>query len=209
MTNDNRSTDGPEDQEPLGEGFPAGIFAAIKSVVRSGKADRVTTMVAGFFAAFAALCIIGLLSVMFASVVFRYFFNSPIQAAEEIIAFLLALTIFSAIPFVTMNRGHIQIELLTGLTRGFRKIEALRRMVIDIGVFCMMIFLAYVLLQQATRFLDRGTISEGQGWPLAPIVFVIVVLLGLAAWVQVATIVSAFRRKAYTTGSDFEKGESF
>lgn len=45
-------------------------------------------------------------------VVGRYFLNSPLNGATELTEFGIALTVFSALPAVTWNRGHIAVDLL-------------------------------------------------------------------------------------------------
>jgi TRAP-type C4-dicarboxylate transport system permease small subunit len=45
-------------------------------------------------------------------VVGRYFFNAPLQGALEITELMLAATIFSALPLVTLREEHVVIDLL-------------------------------------------------------------------------------------------------
>lgn len=49
-------------------------------------------------------------------VVGRYFLNAPLNGATELTEFGIALTVFSALPAVTWNRGHIAVDLLDRVT---------------------------------------------------------------------------------------------
>ncbi len=184
------------DYSPAGQwkAFRAGLLGSVRDAVASGTSGRFTGRMAGTFAAFSALCIACLLTVMFISVAFRYGLNTPIAISEELTAFFLGLTIFSAFPFVTMEKSHIQIELLIGLVRGRPKLERLRQFLVDLGTLAMVVFLGTRLWEQATRYMERLVVSEGQEWPLAPIVFVFVGLLAIAAWVFALVILADLRR---------------
>ena len=48
-----------------------------------------------------ATLLFGMMALTFADVVGRYFLNAPITGAHEIIAFMLGLTIFTALPLVS------------------------------------------------------------------------------------------------------------
>ncbi|MGZ0247129.1 MAG: TRAP transporter small permease, partial [Alphaproteobacteria bacterium] len=82
---------------------------------------RIPESVAGHFrwpvrilTAMAALFMLGIAAVTVVDVTGRYAFNSPIPGGVEVIEFLLGLTIFSALPLVTVKRSHITVELFDG-----------------------------------------------------------------------------------------------
>jgi len=174
--------------------FRSGLIDSVGDATKDIAVGGFAARVAGTFAVFSALCIACLLTVMFVSVVFRYGLNTPILVTEELTAFLLGLTVFSAFPFVTMEKSHIQIELLIGLVRGRPKLERLRRILVDLGTLAMVVFLGTRLWEQATRYMERFVVSQGQEWPLAPIVFVFVGLLAIAAWVFALVILAELRK---------------
>ena len=64
---------------------------------------------------FSAIFLFLMMALTFSDVVGRYFFNSPISGATEIISFLLGLTIFSAFPLITRNRSHIRVMAKSGV----------------------------------------------------------------------------------------------
>ena len=59
--------------------------------------------------ALAAACITGIICV---SVIMRRLVNSPLFYAEELVGLLLAITLFLALPLVTMRGEHIRVTLL-------------------------------------------------------------------------------------------------
>jgi TRAP-type C4-dicarboxylate transport system permease small subunit len=59
--------------------------------------------------ALAAACITGIICV---SVIMRRLVNSPLFYAEELVGLLLAVTLFFALPLVTMRGEHIRVTLL-------------------------------------------------------------------------------------------------
>ena len=62
-----------------------------------------------------AVGILLLAAMVFISVVFRYFLSSPLLMAEDVMSILLAVTIFAAFPFVTVERMHVKVEVLGAL----------------------------------------------------------------------------------------------
>jgi TRAP-type C4-dicarboxylate transport system permease small subunit len=51
-----------------------------------------------------------------ADVIGRYFFNRPVQGGLELTEMLLAATIFSAMPLVTLREEHVVIDLLDNVS---------------------------------------------------------------------------------------------
>lgn len=129
----------------------------------------------------AAAGIFMLMALVFVSVFFRYVLNSPIIATEDMMALLLGITIFTAFPLVTSQRGHISVELLTGLFAGFPVADRVRRILIDIGIIGVVLFMAKKLFDQAVRYQDRETGSIMMDWPLYPFIYSFAGLVVLAA----------------------------
>lgn len=137
----------------------------------------------------AAAAMFSLMTLVFTSVFFRYVLNDPIIATEDIMAILLGVMIFSAVPGVTLSRSHISVELLTGPFKAFPFADRIRLILIDIGVIAMTLYMAARMYDQAVRYEDRETTSLVMEWPLAPYVFgfsfVLVIgagLFALRAW---------------------------
>ncbi len=128
----------------------------------------------------AAAAIFSLMMMVFVSVIFRYVLNTPILFAEDTMAILLGVTIFTAVPSVTLNRRHISVELFTAPFRKHPKIDRARRFLIDLIVLSMTFFMAFLIYQQAIRYFQRDTTSNTMEWALYPStgLFVALVFLG-------------------------------
>lgn len=128
----------------------------------------------------AALGIFLLMALVFVSVFFRYVLNAPILATEDMMAILLGVTIFTAVPNVTLSRGHITVELFVAPFKYVPWLDRLRRALIDLGIIIMTFFMGYLLFLQATRQHDRETESLVMEWDLWPITagFTVLVLIG-------------------------------
>jgi TRAP-type C4-dicarboxylate transport system permease small subunit len=122
-----------------------------------------------------------LMALVFTSVFFRYVLSDPIIATEDMMAILLGVMIFTAVPSVTLSRGHISVELLTAPFKPYPLADRIRLVCIDIGVVAMTLYIAWLLYNQATRYLDRETSSLVMEWPLFPYVFAFSFLLVIGA----------------------------
>lgn len=129
----------------------------------------------------AAAGIFALMALVFVSVFFRYLLNSPILAAEDMMAMLLGVTIFTAVPGVTLSRRHICVELLIAPFRKFPGANRVRMILIDIGVIAATLFMAKLVFDQAVRFRSRETGTPLMDWPVHPTTFGFSALLLLAA----------------------------
>lgn len=133
-----------------------------------------------FLGYIAATGIFLLMALVFVSVFFRYVLKMPILATEDIMAVLLGITIFTAVPQVTLGRSHITVELFVAPFRRFPAIDRTRKILIDIGIVVMSFYMAYLMYLQASRQFDRESESFVMEWPLWPATaaFCILILVG-------------------------------
>jgi len=141
------------------------------------KESSFVSKVTEFLSYIAALSLFSLMALVFISVFFRYILNEPLLFAEDVMAILLGVTIFTGVPSVTLNRRHISVDLLTTPIKKRPMLNRIRLVIIDVGVIAMTYFMAYLMFQQATRYYQRDTISNTMEWPLYPSVFLFVVLI--------------------------------
>jgi len=128
--------------------------------------------------AVSAIFLFLMMAMTFSDVIGRYFFNSPVSGATEIISFLLGLTVFSAFPLVTLNRSHITVGLLEQFFHGrIRYFQRLFVLLVTIGVVA---FVAWLMFDQARGMYEDGTLTEYLDLPEAPIVFACAILTTLA-----------------------------
>ncbi|WP_282153354.1 TRAP transporter small permease [Ruegeria atlantica] len=142
---------------------------------------RLSDFLTGILAVCAAIGIFALMALVFVSVFFRYVLNQPIIGTEDLMSLMLGMTIFTAFPTVTLSRGHIAVDLLTGPFKKVPTIDRIRLIAIDVGVITMIGFMAMRLWDQAVRYLKRGTTSNALDLPLYPFVYAFTTLLLLTA----------------------------
>lgn len=133
--------------------------------------------VVSFLSYISALGLFSLMMLVFVSVFFRYMLNAPLLFAEDVMAILLGVTIFTGVPSVTLNRRHISVDLLSAPFKKRPKLDRIRLIIIDAGVIGMTYFMAYLMYVQATRYYQRDTISNTMEWQLYSSVFVFMALI--------------------------------
>lgn len=151
---------------------------------------RIPETVAGHFrwpvrilTAMAALFMAGIGAVTVIDVSGRYAFNSPIPGGVEIIEFLLGLTIFSALPLVTVKRSHITVELFDGfMSAGFKKI---REALVLIASAAMIVFITERMWSTAIYMLENDEVSLHLEVETAPLLFVLTGLSAISAVTQI------------------------
>lgn len=79
---------------------------------------RMVTRLVGAAFALATLMVLVDLCLLGVSVVARYVLDAPIVWSDEIVALSLAAITMLAAPRVLLERGHIEVDILTGQARG-------------------------------------------------------------------------------------------
>jgi len=125
---------------------------------------RILTLVSAFF-------LFLMLAITFADVIGRYFLNAPITGAHEIIAFLLGLTIFTALPLVTRDRGHITVGMFEKFFKGW--VRYVIHLAVLIGTLAVIGFIAWLMYDQAETMREADFITEYLDLPQAPIVYIL------------------------------------
>ena len=113
-----------------------------------------------------------------ADVTGRYLFNSPVPGSFEIVQFLLAIVIFSALPLITWDEKHITVNLLE------RFIPEIARRWLD--AFLSLVSTVVVAVVTERMWIQGDLMAEGQHitgfleWPIAPIAYFMSVMSALA-----------------------------
>jgi TRAP-type C4-dicarboxylate transport system permease small subunit len=115
----------------------------------------------------------------FADVFARYVFSAPIKGSIEIIEYAMALVIFSALPLVTRQRGHVSVTLFESLFKG--KTKRLKNVLCDALSAIALLMLAWRISVQATDDLQASTTTMVLGLPHAPLYFALAVLAAVSA----------------------------
>lgn len=121
-----------------------------------------------------------------ADVVGRYFLNAPIPGGYEIVQYLMALSVFAALPLATRADGHLTISLFTDRLHG--RTRRVHRVVVLLVSSVTLAFLAWRMGAQADVLARRQMTSGSLGLPLAPIAWSMTALAWLSVLVSVALI---------------------
>ncbi len=74
------------------------------------KGFEITTM---FLSLIASLGMVSIVAIIIISVITRKFFSYPLYFSEEIVGILMSVSLFLALPLVTLKGGHIRITIVT------------------------------------------------------------------------------------------------
>lgn len=140
--------------------------------------------IAAALGAVACACLVFLMLMTFADVVGRYFLNEPITFTVEITELMMGLVIMLSLGLVTLNNGHISVDIVTRSLR-----PSLRAATDLIGRLCTVGFLIVITWQLYEQFLlvlGDGLFTQVVGAPVYPFVFVMAVAAAftslIAAW---------------------------
>ncbi len=131
-----------------------------------------------------ALVLLFMMLLTFIDVLGRYLLNAPLPGAFELTELAMGLLIFSALPLATKDQQHVTIGLLDGLFRG--PARRLRRIVLDLISAAALAGLAHVLWREAQKLRDWGDYTAYLHIPLAPVIFFMAAMGGLAAAILLA-----------------------
>jgi len=113
----------------------------------------------------------------FADVLARYIFASPVRGSVEIIEFAMALLIFTALPLVTRQRGHVTVSLIDNLVKGLgRKVKVV---LCDAVSALALGLLTWRLFLQGRDDMESGSATIVLGLPHAPLSFALTAFAGL------------------------------
>jgi TRAP-type C4-dicarboxylate transport system permease small subunit len=124
-------------------------------------------------------------------VVSRYVLNAPLRGAFEIVTLLLATSAFLALPIVTRANEHITVDLILPLLRG--ALLPLRRLVVDALSAGILAVIALQMWRHAGLLASGGQVTGFLEWPLAPLVYLMSVLVGITVLIYVIMIAEQLR----------------
>ncbi len=133
-------------------------------------------------------------SLTFVDVIGRYFFNRPVNGAQEIIEILLGMTIFTALPVVTMREGHITVDFIQNVFVGMA--ESIRRAVVHISTAFAFGTISYVLYKQAGKLAFMEMRTPHLHLPEHLIVYFLFAMSVVAALLVWAPLRTLFRKTA-------------
>jgi len=166
------------------------------------KMQRLTDSVSLFSANIAAMILLLLVVLTCIDVVGRYFFNSPLVGAVELVEICMGAITFFSFPLMFMRNDHIVVDLIPQFRRGY------------LGWFTSLVFLAvtfFVALtlgnrvyDYAVRALEDGDVTEYLGIPKYPIVGFITAAIFTAAAISVLRFVLLLSKPGQSLEADAE-----
>ncbi len=155
------------------------------------RIERVATTASRRIASLGVIVMLLLALGTLIGVVMRWAFNHPITGYDEVIEMGTAVAVAATFPFCAAGRGNLTIDILAerfGAKRAAR-LECF-------GAFALL--LLYVLLSWQVGAYAQQLQSQGQttiylGWPMAPFIWAVAVLLGGTAAVQVLVCAARLR----------------
>ena len=133
----------------------------------------------------ASAALFALMGLTFCDVLLRSLFNAPIEAATELTRLLMAVLIFSVMPQISVQKGHIAVDLSDGLFR-FLRLERLRDGLLLLVGGTMILWPAWRVLILAERARDYGDVTEYLGLPTFLIGWFIAAALAVTATAMLA-----------------------
>ena len=153
--------------------------------------SRLTTAVHAVFGGIAGLLLFALMAITIVDVAGRYLFGAPLPGGNEIIQLAMAATIYSALPSVSRQEGHIVVDLFDTVTP--ERLVRPRQFMVNGVVLVALATITWCLWLLAEDLRDVGETWEYLTWQRSPIVYLmcffslvgtLIVLLNLLRYAQ-------------------------
>lgn len=93
--------------------------------VEGADGFRAFDLAAIALAGVACVVLFAMMLLVFADVIGRYFFLSPLPAAYEIVSLMMPVLIFTALPLTVLRQGHVTVDLLDAFVpRAVARVQA-------------------------------------------------------------------------------------
>ena len=126
-----------------------------------------------------AILLFAMMMLTFVDVVGRYVFSRPVLGAFEITEFMLATLIFVGIPLITLRGGHITVDLFDHFLSD--TVKRIRNRLVYVLWAVVLAYLGYQLWIKTIDLVDTNEITQVLRWPVAPLGYIMVVLVFLSA----------------------------
>lgn len=160
------------------------------------KAEKLTDSVSFFAANIAALVLLLLVVLTCIDVIGRYFFNSPLVGAVELVEICMGAITFFSFPLMFMRHDHISVDLIPHFNRGYLG------WVTSLIFLAVTIYVAYTLgdrvFDYAVRAFEDGDVTEYLTIPRYPVVGFITAAIFSAAVISAMHFLSLLSRPGQT-----------
>jgi len=123
----------------------------------------------------AAASLFGIMLLMLMDVAGRYLFNAPVPGAGEVIELAMGITVFAALPLVTVKGEHVRLDYLSRAVqgRGGGRMAALVEAVVVSISAAVMVLLAWRLMIKTETVWRYGDSTPFLNLPVAPVALLI------------------------------------
>ena len=144
--------------------------------------------------AIAAIGLLGMMTLTSIDVVGRYFVGRPVPGAFELTELLLVAVIFCGLPLVSADRAHIEIDLIESWLPkpAWRVLGRLSHALCAAALAGV----AVVASSKARRMTEDAELTPTLGIPLAPFAWLVVVMVVVAALVELGQCARAAAPRA-------------
>lgn len=136
---------------------------------------------------FSALPVALIVILTFADVLGRYVFSSPVRGSLEMIEFAMAFVIFTALPLITRQRGHVTVSLIDGMFKSLSS-KKIKMVLCDTVSALALGLLTWRLYVQGLDDLKSGSATIVLNLPHAPLSFALTFFAGLTTCLVLALI---------------------
>jgi TRAP-type transport system small permease protein len=157
----------------------------LRSGPDDGTVERAARLV---FGTIAAALIFAMMAVTVVDVIGRYALSRPLPGAFEVTEVIMAVTIFVALPLVTLEHGHLTVSLLTDrLSPRSRRIQS---GLVSLFSAAVLGLIAWRLYRHGAQLFSYGDVTIFLRLPKGPLAYVLSALAGVSA---LAALVSGVR----------------
>lgn len=142
---------------------------------------------ANWMAGGACVVLIFIMLVTFVDVIGRFFLNSPLTFAVELVELGMGLLIMLGLAITTLNRGHIAVDLLGSALPEFgQKILA---WLAALAGLIFIILMAWRLWDKGIRFMGDGLATQVLYLPVFPVVLVMASAAAVAVFIAAIQLI--------------------
>ena len=135
-----------------------------------------------------AITLFILMGMTFSDVLLRSLLNNPIESATELTRLFMAIIVFSALPLVSWQGGHIVVDLLDPIYT--RKLARFRDLTIDLICGVALLWPAKRVWDLAERAREYGSVTEYLNLPENYIGWFIAIFTAITACSFIARAIS-------------------
>lgn len=152
---------------------------------------RFTTAVHTVSGGIAGILLFGLMTVTIIDVAGRYLFNAPLPGGNEIVQLIMAAIIYSALPSVNRQEGHISVDLLDFITP--KRIVRTRQILVNLVALVVVGTITWCLWLLADDLRQVGETWEYLNWQRAPIVYFMCLCSGIGTFIILLNLLRYIR----------------